>query len=235
MASRVLSPVGYRQHGQAGGGVVLRPIERERPEVGRGPDEDDEEQQPGFAGSLVGHGGPTQHRRHGAGGAADHDVLRRVRFEEHGIDDRVANEGGKRKPHGQRVHHPMEQREANSANHARDGHRLQRIHLAARQRPATGTRHHGVDFLLDEAVHRGCGACHEGYADGGRKQDSGRHHTGRRQKHADHRTKHDEGNDSGLGQGKVLTQSMRRRLQGDGRCSHDWANPGNCGLRGRTV
>jgi hypothetical protein len=40
----------HRQHRQLGVGVLLRPIQRQRPEMRRRPHEDDEEQQPGLPG-----------------------------------------------------------------------------------------------------------------------------------------------------------------------------------------
>ena len=98
-----------RQHRQAGLRVVLDPVQRQRPEVRRRPQEDDQAHQPGLGADLAAHRGPAQHRWHRARGAADDDVLRRRRLQQHGVDDRVADEGGQRQPERQRVHAKKQQ------------------------------------------------------------------------------------------------------------------------------
>jgi hypothetical protein len=107
-AGRVLHAVGDRQHRQAGARVVVAAVHGQRPEMRRGPDEDDQHQQPGFHRHVVGDGGPAQRRRHRAGQAADDDVLRRGRFQQDGVDQRVADEGDEGQPHGQRIDHRVQ-------------------------------------------------------------------------------------------------------------------------------
>ena len=81
------------QHRDAGGAVVALLVERQRPEVRRGPEEDDEEQDDRGQRDVAGDGGPADHRREGAGGAADDDVLRRRALQPHRVDDGVEEDG----------------------------------------------------------------------------------------------------------------------------------------------
>ena len=95
--------VGDGQHGQAGLAVILHTVQRQGPEMGRRPQENNQKQNQGICRYLVGHGGPAQDRRHGAGGPANHDVLRCQRLQDHGVDHRITDKGTEGQPHGQRV------------------------------------------------------------------------------------------------------------------------------------
>ena len=149
---------------------------------------------------LAGHRRPAQHRRHRARGAADDDVLRRERLEDHGIDDGIADERGQRQPHRERVHVVHQQPQAEAADQAGKHHRLERGQLPARQRPPIGAPHAGVDLLLDQAIDRRRRARHQRDAGRGREQDLQRHHAGRREQHADDRGEHDQRHHARLGQ-----------------------------------
>ena len=117
VTARVLGAVRHRQHRKTGCFVLLGAVQGQRPEMWRRPHKDDEEEQPGLGRHGVGDGSPTQHRRHGAGGAADDDVLRGVGLEEDGVDDGVTDEGRQRQPHGQRID-LVQHRKADTAEHA---------------------------------------------------------------------------------------------------------------------
>jgi hypothetical protein len=103
----------------------------------------------------------------------------------------------------------------------REQQRLQRIHLAARQRAPLRARHHRVDFLLDEAVHGGGGAGHQGDAERAGEERLQRHHARRGEEHADDRAEHDQGVHPRLGQAQVAAQVFCRTWAGgEDRFSH---------------
>ena len=64
-------------------------IERQRPEMRRRPQEDDEEQNERLEPDLSGRRCPADHRRKRAGGAADDDVLWRLPLQPHRVHDDV--------------------------------------------------------------------------------------------------------------------------------------------------
>ena len=105
---------------------------------------------------LAAHRGPAEHRRHRARGAADDDVLRRQRLQHHGVDDRVADEGGERQPHRQRIDRNVQQRAAGGARAAAENSSVWRVASARRVAVGAprGARHARVDALLDQAVER---------------------------------------------------------------------------------
>ncbi len=213
-----LVAVGHRQHRHAGFRVLELAIERERPEMRWRPGENDQEQQQCLIRDVARHRRPAQHRRHRARGAADHDVLRRHRLQHDGVDDRVADEGSKRKPHRQCIDLEVEQRQTCPPQRRCEYQRLHLGKLAAWQRPPAGTRHQRIDFALDQAVDCGGGAGHQRDADGGGERRRGKAHIEHakrhRQKHADHGAEHDERNYARLGQRQKLRQSRGCLLPG---------------------
>jgi hypothetical protein len=82
-----------RHHRDADATVVTGLEQRQRPEVRRRPQEDDEELDYALDGRRPVTAGPADHRREGAGGAADDDVLRCRAFEPHRVDDGVEEDG----------------------------------------------------------------------------------------------------------------------------------------------
>ncbi len=108
---RELVAVRDRQHRQAGLAVVLDAVQRQRPEVRRRPQEDDQAQHQRLGADVARASRPSP------APAASRPRRRRSRcsaacsgFEHHGVDDRVADEGGEGQPHGQRVHQHVQQR-----------------------------------------------------------------------------------------------------------------------------
>ncbi len=174
----------------------------------RRPEEDDQEQEQRLRAKLAGDRRPSQHRRHGAGCAADDDVLRRGRLQQHRVDDRVADEGRERQPHRQRVDVSIEQQQPDAADDAREDECLQRGQLAARQRPRTRARHQRIDLLLDQAVDRCGSAGDQRDADGREEHDPRRRQPGCGEEHADHRAKDDERHHSRFGQREELLQPI---------------------------
>src|ERR1043166_9850970 len=78
-----------RCHGNAGLAIVALLEERERPEVGRRPVKDDQEEIDRGEVDLPSHRGPAHERRKGAGRSADHDVLRRRALQPARVDEDV--------------------------------------------------------------------------------------------------------------------------------------------------
>ena len=107
------TPLRDRQHRDPRRRVVVAVLERQRPEVRRRPAEHDGEQHPRGRGERAGDRRPADEDRHGAGRAADHDVLRAARLE----PDRVHEDVEEHRAHRQR--------------------RCEQVHRAPR---ATGTR-----------------------------------------------------------------------------------------------
>src|SRR5262249_53930661 len=64
-----------RQHGNTGAGILISAMERESPERGRRPEEDDKEESKRLEPHLSGRRGPSDDRGQRAGGAADNNVL----------------------------------------------------------------------------------------------------------------------------------------------------------------
>ena len=78
-----------RQHRHLGRRVVLLDQQRERPEVRRRPEEDDQEEPERGQAEVPGRGCVADERRHRAGRAADDDVLRRRALQPAGVDEDV--------------------------------------------------------------------------------------------------------------------------------------------------
>ena len=152
--ARELRAVRHRQHRQAGAAVVLGAVERERPEVRRRPQEDDQAEDQRLGADVAADRRPAEHRRHRPRRAADDDVLRRQRLEQHRVDDGIADERGERQPHRQRVDREPEDRAARAAERGRERERLAGRQLAGGRGAPRRARHAGVDALLDQAVER---------------------------------------------------------------------------------
>ncbi len=182
----------------------------------RGPDEDDHHQHPGLHRNVIGHGRPAQRGRHGAGQAADDDVLRGRRFQDDGVDDGVADEGGEGQPHGQRIDQVVQHPHAQATQHAREHQRLAYRDFAARHRTAGGARHARIDLALDQAI--------DGEGRAGQQPDAQRaeddlvpvRQVGRGKEHADHRTEHCQLRHARLGQCPVLGDAVGL----GGQCGH---------------
>ena len=115
-----------RQHRHAGARVVLVEQQRQRPEVGRSPEEHDREQRDGRRTDRAVDCGPGDERRHGAGRSADDDVLRRPPLEPDRVDEHVAGEAGEGPDGGEPVHLERQQRDARRSEHEAEGERVRR-------------------------------------------------------------------------------------------------------------
>ncbi len=203
--ARELDAVGHRQHRDAGARVIVAPRDGERPEVRRGPDEDDQEQQQRMRVDAAGDCGPAEHRRRGAGGTADHDVLRRDVLEPHRVEDRVADQRGEREHRRQRVDERPQHQHRQRADHRGIGERLAGRHQAGRDRPAHGARHllvvAPVEHVVDGRGARGREPDAERAADQRCERRQPRHG----EEHADHRREDDQCDHLRLAELEVIT------------------------------
>ena len=195
-----------RQHRQTRLGIVLDAVQRQRPEVRRGPGKNDQHQQQRLGRHLAGHRSPAQQRRHGAGQSTNDDVLRRQRLEDDGVDHCIANEGGQGEPHGERVHLLMQQPQSDTTNQYGKAQGLPGVEQATGQRSPLGAGHAGVDLLLHQTVHGGGGTSHHPDTQRRCQQQGQRHHARGGEEHADDSTEHDQRHHAWLGQGMKLAQ-----------------------------
>ena len=157
----------------------------------RRPDEDDREQHEGLERDRARHGGLADHRREGARGAADDDVLRRRALQPHRVDDDVE-----------------EDREGEEARGEPVGDEPEHQHRAGRKRQAEGERlvrrdpPAGIGRLRVRVIRASISASHhmlrqpEAPAPTAIIEERGegdhRVHGGMRHHHADERREHDE-------------------------------------------
>ena len=210
--------MGHGQHGQARLTVVLHPVQGQRPKMRRCPQENDEEQDEGLRAHTARHGGPAQHGRHGPRGPADHDVLRRERLQNHGVDHGVAHKGGKGQPHGERVNKGVEQPGAQSTQHGSKQQGLCVAQVALGGGPPRRALHARVNALLHDAIKRSGCASHQPDAGAGQQaqldlRPSGQARHG--QHHANQGTKHNELNHARLGQSVELLKNIHGSGVGD--------------------
>ena len=145
----------HRQHRNAGPGVIFTAINGQRPEMGRRPDEDDQEQQQRVCVDLAGHSHPAQHGRCRARSTTDHDVLRRRPLEVQGVDQRVADQGRQRQPGGERVHPDHQDRSTQHTQHSSKCIGLGDAHMPLHDRPLTGPRHPRIDLPIHHLIDHG--------------------------------------------------------------------------------
>ena len=186
--------MGYRQHGNVRILVVLVPGYCQRPEMWRRPGKNDQEQQQRVGVQAVAHGSPAEHRRRRARGPADHDILRRGAFQEHGIDHAITNQRDERQKSGQCVHENTQDRHGYHTEDSGENLCLPRGKVAFRQGPFQRARHNPVNFLVDDVVYCRRGRRRKTDAQGCADKQGKRHHAGRSQQHAHQRGKHDQAN-----------------------------------------
>ena len=115
--------------------------------------------------------GPGDQRRHRAGGAADHDVLRRAPLQPERVDEDVAEEAGERERRRQRVDRERQQGEGRGAEQRAEGDRGGRRDAAAGHRAGRGAGHRAVDVAIDCVVDRAGATGREGAAEAGEEDE----------------------------------------------------------------
>ena len=172
--------------------------------MGRCPHEDDGEQQHRGEAHLAAHRRPADHRREGAGGAADDDVLGRAPLEPHGVDEDVKADGQRQQGRRHEVdREPHDHHRADAKGDAESQGRAG-IDPARRQGPVAGPLHDGVDVAVVPHVERTGGGGADGDAQQRhRRQD--RMKVARRQEQAGEAGEHDQGHDPRFQQREVIT------------------------------
>ena len=151
--------------GTPGLGVLALLDEGQRPEVRRGPVEDDGEEVDGREVEPPGHRGPAHQRRERARRPADDDVLRRVPLEQHGVDEHVEQQPAQREPGAQRIDLVPEDGERDGAQRHAEEEPLRRRDPAGRDRAESRARHPVIDIPVEPHVDRVGAAGHQVAAD----------------------------------------------------------------------
>ena len=156
-----------RQHRHANRFVVPHLEERERPEMRRRPEENDEEKNSAFDRDGIGHAGPADHRRESTGRATDDDVLRRRALQPHCVDDGVEEDGEGENEGRQPIDRETEDRHREAGEHEAEGQSLLGQDAAGRDRALGGAAHDGVDIGVIPHVERTRRTCADGNAEDG--------------------------------------------------------------------
>ncbi|MNF60637.1 hypothetical protein D3C84_422580 [compost metagenome] len=146
--------MGHWQYGYVGLGILLLAMNRQRPEMRRGPGEDDQHQQQGLSTDMPGDRHPAEQGWRRAGQPADHDILRRRTLEEAGIDHRIPQQRREGQPRRQRI---GEHQQHGLPAHRQDQRKRQRGrggHPAFGQWPLVGAGHDRVDPPIHHMVDR---------------------------------------------------------------------------------
>ena len=166
---------------------------------------------------LATHRGPAEHRRHRARGAADDDVLRRQRLQQHGVDNRITDEGGEGQPHRQRVDGHPQQRAACCEQHCGEQQGLRGGELARGARDARPCAASCESICCSTRQLKAAAAAATSQMPTVAAiavPQSGR--PGRRQQHADDRAEDDQLDDARLGQRMELPEPRDQRHAGRG-------------------
>ena len=171
LVARRPRPRRHRQHRHAGAGVVLVAEERQRPEVRRGPEEDQREHQHALDRDAAGRRRPADHRRQRPGRAADHDVLRRRPLQPDRVDHRVEEDGEGEQPRRDEVGEEPQHHHREPGQRQPERQRLAALDPPRGDRPAGGAAHHRVDLPVLPHVERARRAGADGDADDRREAD----------------------------------------------------------------
>ena len=150
-----------RQHRQAGADEILGAVERQRPKVRRGPQEDDREQDQRLDCERAGRRDPADYRRQRARRAADDDVLRGRALQPHRVDHDIEEDREGQKCCGGPIDQQAECGHRKPGKHKSEGQRLAGLHAPGRNWPASGPRHHGIDVgVVPHVEGAGCARTH---------------------------------------------------------------------------
>ena len=125
--------------------------------MGRRPQEDDRKKDDRLKAHPAGRRGPADHRRKGAGGAPDDDILRRRALQPHRVDHGVEEDGEGQKPGRDIIGRQRHQEDRAERHDAGEGVGLAGGHLTGGHRAAARALHHRVDIGVIGHVERaGC-------------------------------------------------------------------------------
>ena len=168
---------------------------------------------------LPGHRRPADHRREGARGAADHDVLGRPALQPDRVHEHIERHGHGQKRCRQPVEREAHDHDRQDRERQAEGLGLLRLDAPGRGRPPPGARHQAVDVGIVAVVDRRGGPGRDGDA-----QDRHRHQqrmqAAGRQKHPHRGREHHQRHHVGLEQHPVVAdlgnvRACRLQLQRD--------------------
>src|SRR5216684_3544767 len=146
----------HRQHGNAGTGVVIGAIERESPEMGRRPKEDNEEQRKRLEPDVSGCSGPSDHGRQRSCSAADDDVLSRSSLQPRRVHDNIKEDGAGQQCGCCEVRRQSQNHHCETAKKESKDKRLEPGDLAAGNWPHRGAAHDRIDIgVVPHVEHAG--------------------------------------------------------------------------------
>ena len=198
-----------RQHGDFHGGVFLAAVNCQGPEMWWRPGKNDQHQKQRVAVDFTGYSRPAQQGRGRAGKPADNNILRRGALQEHGIDERVAQQRCQGKPRGQRIDPDKQNRHAGTAEKGGEERSLPVAHAPASD---GGTRHLQIDSLVYQMIHGGGSARAQGNTQIAKQQDFQRHHARDRHEHPYHRGEDHQEHNVGFCQLLVIPPRYRFSL-----------------------
>ena len=122
--------------------------------MGRGPEEDDDEQHDRRPGERAGDRRPADEHGHGAGGAADHDVLRDGALQPERVDEDVEERGrqGEHRAESRLTPSASSTTKAATSSASANTSASPRRDHAGDERPVLGALHQPVDVAVDEHV-----------------------------------------------------------------------------------
>ena len=207
----------HRQHRHASARVFLRRPQRQRPEVRRGPQEDQAEQDPRIDRHRARRRSPADHRRESASRAANDDVLRRRALEPHRVDDRVEEDRERQQHSSKRRRGQRHQRHRQQRHDEAEAQRVLAADQTSRNRTRDRARHQRVDVGVVPHVERASRARAERHRKHGAR--SGEEvHLDRSDDETDQRGEDDQRHHARLHQAHIV---HRARGSGDGRCAGD--------------
>ena len=204
--------VGHRQHRQPGAGVVVAAVAGQRPEMGRRPQEDDEEQDQ----RLIADTWPVIAAQPSTGGMAPEAppmtmFIGVAGFKDQRVDDGVADEGGQCQPHRQVVDEGVQQPKAGGAEQGGQGDRFEGRDLAAAAVARQLVRAMRASTVRSTRQLRAAAAkATSAMPSEATRKRSRPAEAGGREEHADHRGEHDQAVDPRLAQVGEGGQALAR-------------------------
>ena len=132
--------------------VIARCIERQCPEVRRGPEKHDGEQQQRHDVQPAGDCSPADHRRECPGSAADNDVLRRPALQPDRVDEHVEQDGDRQHARGEPVGGQTHQHDRRNRQHDPEPEGRASLDAPVRDGPLGRPPHDGVDVAVPPHV-----------------------------------------------------------------------------------
>ncbi len=182
----------------------------------RRPDEDDREERERRHGQVACRRRPSDERRDGSRGAADHDVLGRRALEHAGVHDNVEEVSGQRQHRRQRVHGGGQEDEGSRREREPELERPRRRDPAGCHGPAVRARHRPVEVAVDQMIERAGATARKREARHGGDEAARRRRSTGADDHAAGAGQEKQAHDPRLREGDVVAPGRSHH----GRCSH---------------